>query len=219
MTSFISVLPLSSRAVAPIDITEVTLDSNLELLRRWDSEVGHHIRQAPGRADARWPRWYPYISTIVFFGNLNRKARIFQISVGQDRFPVAMIALLEEERWIDAHQEPSVFLWYLSTAPETYLNSIAHRVGGIPKLLGRTALDVAVTVSLRGAASGRVWLHADPGGGRELCHWYGAQCGLTCLGSNAFPRLPARRTNDGRYFCYTGETAVWAHREMDQWRR
>jgi hypothetical protein len=112
----------------------------------------------------------------------------------------------------------AVFVWYLSTAPDSYWREVANQLPGIPKLVGRAALDAALTISRESLAQGRLWLHADPKGSERLRTWYGTDCGMTCLGDKAFPSLPPFRMNDGRYFCLTQETALWAHRQMDEWR-
>ena len=121
---------------------------------------------------------------------------MFQICLAEDDFPFAMIAILENERWIWDHRQPAVDLWYLAEAPAA---AVAAR--GAPKLLGAAALDVAVTASLNGAANGHLWLHAAPEGGGRLLDWYARRrLERVPLGT----RLPGPRilgrVNDGRYF-------------------
>jgi hypothetical protein len=95
---------------------------------------------------------------------------------------------------------------------------------GVPALLGQAALDVALAVSLAGPAAGRLWLHADPAGGRDLLSWYGLDAIMTRIPPETFPVLPGDvirggRQNDGRYFGFTRETALWARDRLAAWRR
>lgn len=123
---------------------------------------------------------------------------MYQLCLAKDDFPLAMVALLERERWIGRERLPAVYLWYLSGAPAA---AVAAR-GARPKMITAAALDIALTVSMNGPARGRLWLHAAPEGGQKLMDWYRAR-GL----ENVPPgiKLPgpriSERINDGRYFC------------------
>jgi hypothetical protein len=220
LPSFISRLPVSgSNHLVDIDIVEVKED-DWNILKSWDEKVGQHLQET-NRADANW-KWHSRIAPIVFYGGFRRRPRIFQMTIGRDKVPAAMIAILEEERWVENSSENAVFLWFLSTAPDAYWQTVVNDLPGMPKLVGRAALDVALTIALDGLTAGKLWLHADPKGGHGLRAWYGTDCGMTCLGKRAFPTLPgfspSIRSNDGRYFCFTEETAKWAHWQMDEWR-
>jgi hypothetical protein len=87
-------------------------------------------------------------------------------------------------------------------------------------MLTAAALDIAVTVSLNGAARGRLWLHAAPEGGRRLMQWYENQ-GLEHVDGDATlpgPRLGGRQ-NDGRYFQLTPATAAAFSDRLQAYRR
>ncbi len=86
-------------------------------------------------------------------------------------------------------------------------------------MLTAAALDVAVVVSLRGAAQGRLWLHAAPEGGGRLLEWYQAR-GLERVPRTTIlpgPRIGTRH-NDGRYFRLTEESAKTVMHSLDEYR-
>ena len=90
-------------------------------------------------------------------------------------------------------------------------------------MVGLAALDTALVISLQGAAKGRLWLHADPNGGTALPGWYALNAAATRIPEGAFGSLPgdlARgvRSNDGRYFAFTHETAIWAYKRFAAFR-
>jgi len=165
------------------------------------------------RADHEWD-WRWEIPLIAFGGGLARRPRMFQLCLAADDFPVAMVALLENERWIEDHSQPAVYLWYLAGAP-----AAAFTGRDAPKLLTAAALDIAVTVSLNGPPNGRLWLHAAPEGGASLLNWYAAR-GLERMPRKTKlpgPRL-SPRVNDGRYFVLTPEAAVLASDAMSEYK-
>jgi len=165
------------------------------------------------RADRDWD-WRWEIPLIAFGGGLARRPRMFQLCRAADDFPLAMVALLENERWIEDHSKPAVYLWYLAGAPGS---AFAGR--DAPKLLSAAALDIAITVSLSGPPNGRLWLHAAPEGGDALLKWYSGR-GLIHVPRGTSlpgPRI-SQRLNDGRYFVLTPAAAVLAYDAMSSYR-
>jgi hypothetical protein len=165
------------------------------------------------RPDCDWD-WRWEIPLIAFGGGLVRRPRLFQLCLAADDFPLAMVALLENERWIYNQSQSAVYLWYLAGAPAT---TFGDRPA--PKLLTAAGLDIAITVSLNGPAKGRLWLHAAPEGGANLLKWYAGR-GLASVPAKTIlpgPRI-SKRYNDGRYFCLTPATAVIASDAMNEYR-
>lgn len=145
---------------------------------------------------------------------LQRRPHIYQLCIEDDGFPLAMVALLERERWIADQKVAAVYLWYLVGAPAAAVES--H---GRPKLLTAAALDIAVTVSLNGGARGHLWLHAAPEGGQRLLDWYEARGLERVPVGYSLPRARlVPRPNDGRYFWLRPERSVVASELMKAYR-
>ncbi len=143
---------------------------------------------------------------------------MFQLRMAWNKFPLGMISLLENERWLDDHTRPAVFVWFLAAAPAEALSPL-DTGQSVPQLLTSATLDIAVTVSLNGPAGGRLWLHADPGGGDTLFNWY-LNLGLENVGVRTIvpsARLLGRE-NDGRYFRLTPTTAAGFSARFDRYR-
>ncbi len=188
--------------------------------RRWAEQVqAPFITPDPARADRDWD-WEVLIPTLTFAAGVRRQPRMFQISLAATDFPLGMVALLENERWIGRPRQSAVYLLYLSGAPAAAFAAWDEGGrAGAPKLLTAAGLDVAVSVSLNGPAQGRLWLHAAPEGGEGLLAWYRGR-GLEPVPAGAklpSPVLPARR-NDGRYFQLTARRAVGVSRQLDGFR-
>ena len=168
------------------------------------------------RADVGWD-WRNW-GNLVFSRPLRRrKPRLFTLAtrdlVSKASVPLGMIALLEAERWVEDWNEPAVFVWFMSAAPERFLQ---QKLSRIPKSIGRATLDIAISVALDGPADGRLWLHADKTGGASLAQWY-ATGGMTCVPSryrSLPPGAPFRR-NDARYFWHTKVSALKASQSLD----
>lgn len=181
--------------------------------RRWMELVHNpHIKGDARRADADWD--WPTIAALTFFGGLARRPRMFQLCLSAGDFPIGMLALLENERWVEDHARSAVYVWYVAGAP-----SAAVSQHGGPKSVTAAVLDIAVTVALNGPPQGRVWLHAAPEGGARLLTWY-AQQGLAPVAQHV--RLPqprvGSRPNDGRYFLLAEQAAMSFSRKMEGFR-
>jgi hypothetical protein len=165
------------------------------------------------RADRAWD-WRITIPALAFAIGAARRPRMFQVCLAATDHPLAMVVLLENERWIADPAMPAVYVWYLTGAP-----AIATSGHGQPRLLTSAALDIAVTVSLNSRALGRLWLHAAPEGGTRLLDWYRNR-GLEPVPASATlpqPRV-GRRRNDSRYFQMKPEAAVAFSMDLDAFR-
>jgi hypothetical protein len=171
------------------------------------------------RVDATW-NWPAHIELCRAAG-IWRSVRIYQMTVGPEDQPAAMICLLRDERWIDEGRS-AVYLWYLSTAPDSLLSVMT--IGGntgVPGLLGLAVLDVGIVDSINAGWDGRLWLHSEPSGNLlGLPDWYAFAAGATRVSSGSHPWLPGvggwtreNRTDD-YYFAFTQETAQWLYRRM-----
>jgi hypothetical protein len=133
-----------------VDVTVHELPNPLAGSRRcghWmDLVHDPFIADDQARADRDWD-WRWRIPLLTFGGGLARRPRLFQLCRADNDFPLAMVSLLENERWIGDHARSAVFVWYLAGAP-----SWAVASHGAPKLLSAAALDIAISVSLNGPA-------------------------------------------------------------------
>jgi len=182
--------------------------------RRWlDLVHDPFIEGDHTRADHDWD-WAFAIPQLTFAVGVLRRPRMFQLCMAGSDFPLGMVALLENERWIDDQSQPAVYVWYLTGAPSAAV--VDH---GGPKLLTAAVLDIAVALSLNGRAQGRLWLHADPGGGPGLLDWYSNR-GLEPIAASVTLPSPvlAQRRNDGRYFQLTPRSAISVSNSMDAYR-
>jgi hypothetical protein len=167
------------------------------------------IKRHGGRPDADW-NWPYQIAPLVLFGMSHRRGRIFQLTVGSEQRPAAMIALLSRERWCLDAQNSASFLFFLSTAPPECLivtNDSGHDVS--PKMIGQAALDLAVCIALN-ECDGRLWLHADPKGSYNLLTWYqhrGTEI-VDPITHQTLPGFATGRANDGRYLYFNQNTAL-----------
>lgn len=171
------------------------------------------IAKRPDRTDRTWD-WRNLIPALTFGVGSQRGPLIVQLRRQSDGFPLAMAAMLSNERWITNHGQPSIFLWYLTGAPKW-----AFAGQNAPKSITAAALDTAVAISLNGPSNGRTWLHAAPAGGDALLQWYRTR-GLQPV--DAAQPLPGplgrRRPNDGRYFFHNHDSAKLACRSLHSYR-
>jgi hypothetical protein len=193
----------------------------------WHSHVQPIIDRDPSRADNGW-NWMLYVPFAELGGRvLMRKPVGYAVGLSDsesDRFvPCALVQLLGRVPALDEHDRESVFVWFLSTAPDEALTSIEdHPISEdqIPRRLGTIALDVAVTHSLNERRFGRTALYADERGGDVLLQWYQRR-GMTVLpDEDTLPRGPRRllKPSDGRYCYYTVPAAIEASEELDSLR-
>jgi hypothetical protein len=191
----ITVLPTDSGEQIAISYTEIESRFRSPEAQRWAKHVQTpFIAKDPARNDASWDLAVTIPALLAAAGR--RTPRMFQVAAGPGRFPIAMLALLQTERWHADHDQDAVFIWYVAAAPREALLSL-----GGPRLVGTATLDFALLLSLASSAEGRVWLHADPAGGDTLLDWYRRQ-GFVTVPRNVrtLPGTIVRpRMNDGRY--------------------
>lgn len=215
---FLNCLPTGNGGFVPLEVVDVPERDWGACCADWDRTVGEALRQIPSRPDSDW-NWR-LIAKLLRLGRF-RRPRLLQLRVGEKSLPAAMVALLERERWFDGGGL-ATFVWYLSTAPSHLLQVEVSGSLGVPKLVGRAAIDAAMVVSATGEAGGKLWLHADPRG-VDLMLWYGTIPGLTRISERQFSILPGpplvRRRNDGRYFAAPASTSQWTLVDMDHLRQ
>ena len=156
MVPFVNRLPTASGEHLDVVVHELPGWRASALARsRWIDLVHEpFIAKDKQRADWDWD-WRIEIPTLTFGIGITKRPRIYQLCLAEDLFPLAMIAVLETERWIWNHRQSALFLWYMTGAPAA---AVASRRN--PKLITSAALDMALTISLNGRANGRLWLHA-----------------------------------------------------------
>lgn len=130
-----------------------------------------------------------------------------------------MMSIVEEYPHLANNSKSSLFVWFLSRAPDAYLRT-ALRAGrdGVPKLLMQIGVDVAITHSFDLGHEGRIGLHAAPAGADLLLRKYEHDCGMVRLPEGVALPLGFRRVmapNRGRYFYHSEETALAASRRLD----
>ena len=217
---FVSRAPTRSGDFVDIRVTRMTLPHVLW----WHSHVQPLIDQDPQRADRDW-NWLLYVPVSTLAGGvLARQPAGYTLGIPADEedrlIPCALVQLLGRFPALNVPRGKSVFVWFLSTAPDEALLTIEdHPIAEdrLPKRLGSITLDVAVTHSLNKHRWGRTALYADDDGGEELLEWYQRQ-GMSVLPADQrLPSSPRRliKPSDGRYCYYTVESALEASKTLD----
>ena len=193
-------------------------------VRWWHSHVQPIIDQDPDRADRDW-NWLLYIPFSTVAGGVQGRQPVgftvgLRVEERNQLIPCALVQLLGRFPALDAPKGKSVFVWFLSTAPDEALTSIEEYTiteDRVPKRLGSITLDVAVTHSINKHRLGRTALYADEDGGKTLLGWYRRQ-GMSVLpAGERLPRSFRRllKPSDGRYCYYTVQSALEASRSLD----
>ena len=220
---FVSRAPTKSGEEVGIWVTRMTLPHVLW----WHSHVQPVIDEDPQRADRDW-NWLLYVPFSTLAGGLQARQPIgytvgLRVEETNKLIPCALVQLLGRFPALDSAKGKSVFVWFLSTAPDEALLTIKeHSIpeDHIPKRLGSITLDVAVTHSINRYRLGRTALYADEDGGDPLLEWYQRQ-GMSVLpAGERLPRSPRRliKPSDGRYCYYTVQSALVASRSLDSLR-
>lgn len=190
--------------------------------RWWDEHVQPFIDAKPERADSgwNWP-WRIFNLTRLAGGILGQRPTAFVAGVECASPPLFLPCVMNllVEAYADLHDPmlESVFLWYLSPAPEEFFRSGSGRIlGAVPKALMAIGMDMTITHSYNLMRRGRVGLHAAPKGGKELFDWYSdpSRGGMIVIPKGQ--RLAGGwRRNDGRYFYHDEATALAASCRLD----
>lgn len=131
-----------------------------------------------------------------------------------------MILMVERYPYLLDRKLSSVFVWYVTRAPDSALmEQLGVGPARLPRMLMTLALDCAVTRSFNLSLRGRVGLHAASEGGDDLVGKY-LSMGML--------RLPMDRPlpfgyrwmigNDGRYFYHDEASALRQSRLLDRLR-
>ncbi len=215
-------VPTKSDVGLPIRITELTV----EWTRRWHRWVQPFVNAVDGpQADKGW-RWpLKWAETVLIGGLFGQQPRGFVVGVMPDDHsfvPCIIMSVVEDYPHLVDDTRSSVFVWFVSRAPDPYLRTaLRAEPDGVPKLLMQTAIDVAITHSFHLGHEGRIGLHAAPAGEASLARKYEQDCGMVRLPEDAplpfgFCRVMA--PNRGRSFYHSEETALAASRRLDSCR-
>ncbi len=219
--AFAKVAPTKGGGMVQIHVSKMTLPH----VRWWNSHIQPVIDTDPSRADRYW-NWILIAATSNIAGRFfSRKPKGYTIGIESNGFfiPCALIQLMGKFPYFIDQQKKSVFVWYLSVAPEKALISLEDiklNAEELPKRLGAISLDIAVVHSFNWRLKGRTCLHATLEGGDKLLQWYIKQ------GMIPYPRdeklhFGFRRLlvpSDGRYCYFTEEAALEEKNNIDPYR-
>jgi hypothetical protein len=207
-----------SRTGVRVPIQIATLTYNDALF--WQHEIQPDIRRLPDRLDNNWnwPQLMLWLSPIEF---LRRRELVGYVVLVSNRLgmavPAGLVLLSAGYPTLDAPNLPSVFVWYLATAPTAVLSRFD--VPDKPLLL-EVLVDVGMVESEARGYGGRIGLHAANRGNspvsQALYSAYQARCGLMPLPATL--NLPGIRRNDGRYFVASEVVAGNRMIALDSWR-
>jgi hypothetical protein len=177
------------QATIPIKVVRAT-ESESKL---WHSKVHPFIkRDAENRLDVKWD-WHKLVKESSVFHRAQKalKRRSFATfailaCIKDVETPVAMLHLASPYPWVANSDISAVFVWYLASAPQSYLQK---ELGFNARLL-EPMIDSALVFSWLNQLDGRISLHADPRGRKDLENRY-ERVGLIRLEDNV--TLPAAR--------------------------
>jgi hypothetical protein len=195
----------------------------LKWTREWDQWIQPFVNRVEGpQADKGW-RWpLKWAQTLLIGGLLDQQPRGFVVGVQPDAglfVPCIIMSFVENYPYLPDNSKSSLFLWFVSRAPDAYLLKALHvSADRVPKLLMQIASDAAITHSFHLGHEGRIGLHAAPEGEEPLIRKYQHDCGMLRLPEDSPLPLGFRRwmaPNRGRYFYHSEETALAASRRLD----
>lgn len=197
-----------------------------EHARWWQDSVQPYIDASEeARADQRW-RWRRILGAVKLGGSIvGQTPSAFMIGLKRadhEFWPCVMMAMVESYPYLPDPAQRSVFLWYISPAPELFfLQAARFEASEVPKALMAIGMDVAITQSYNAQQHGRLGLHADKRGGPRLVEWYAApdRGGMHQLEATLpLPGVRALLGNDGRYFYHDETSACRVSSRMDAFR-
>ncbi|HEV7241629.1 MAG TPA: hypothetical protein VGQ36_20525 [Thermoanaerobaculia bacterium] len=174
------------------------------------------------QADKGW-RWpLKWAETVLIGGLLRQQPRGFVVGVQPDErsfVPCIIMSMVEDYPHLADNAKSSLFVWFVSRAPDAYLRTALHAESdAVPKLLMQIAVDVAITHSFHLGHEGRIGLHAAPAGEAPLIRKYEQDCGMVRLPEDVALPVGFRKLmapNRGRYFYHSEDTALAASRRLD----
>lgn len=219
---FAKVAPTKSGGMIQIHISKMTLQH----ARWWNSNIQPVIDKESLRADRHW-NWILITATSMISGRfLARKPKGYTIGIESNGFfvPCALIQLIGKFPYLIDGKKKSVFVWFLSVAPEQALVSLEDvklKAEELPKRLGSISLDIAVVEAYNRRLKGRTCLHAVEEGGDKLLNWYSKQ-GMSIYPKEEKLHFGFRRLlipSDGRYCYFTEEAALKEKLNLDPYRK
>lgn len=207
---FVKTAPTKSGEPIPLHISKMTIQH----VKWWHSNVQPVIDERSDRADRHW-NWILIAAASTVSGKfLARKPVGVTVGIekGEHFIPVVLIQLIGKFPYFINHKKKSVFVWYLSVAPDDALlnlTEVSIDANRIPKRMGSIALDIAVTYSANHFRKGRTSLHASIEGGEKLLNWYASR-GMNIYPENEKLHFGFRRLflpSDGRYCYFTEQGA------------
>ena len=188
----------------------------------WDEHVQPEVAQMADRADRNW-RW-PFLLRWVNLvgGGLRQQPLVLTLSAdlgGSRGVHVGFIAVMQKYPFPRRQREDSVFVWFMTAAPEKFLPKLLNcPEDRVPKGLTRLCLDTALVLSYDRSLDGRTWLHASKKGDERLMQWYARQAMSNIPKSVKLPLGYRMLSNDGRYFEYDERGAAAAVAKLDEYR-
>lgn len=208
MRPFVSSAPTSSGTPVNIRVSPITYNDT----KFWEQQIQPEIRQTPDRLDSNW-NWPQLVTWLALSEALRFRKLVGYVALIQSAtglsVPAGMVLLSVGYPSLANPSQPSVFVWYLATAPSNALTRL--QVARKPALL-EVLVDVGMVESEARGYGGEIGLHAanhlNSPASMALYSAYQSRCGLTALPPTV--KLPGIRRNDGRYF--TASPAVAANR-------
>jgi len=173
----------------------------------WDKEVQPLINiesKYTVRADACW-KW------VSFYSSLSRAVRLSKSpsscfvlksksEINKKWYPISMLMVRKPCPALHNNENNSSYLWFLSTAPRSYLSLYYDEH---PKLVGTASIIAMILDSFQEGYKGRIGLHAAKKGGADLIDFYKNRVGLLALPIGIKVNILLSfflGGNDGRYF-------------------
>jgi len=211
--SYITRLPIKKSGDCQVWIEEL---ADRSLIDWWVTNIQPEISKDRDRPDCDWDWRLQYN---IFRRIFAKRQPYFFALCTNGRAETVVLALcfcLAEERYPPNNKLRSLFGWYLTSAPKHILRRHLEKTR-VPGLIGRGSLDAILVKSVAQGHKGRVWLHADPKGGKPLLRKYSGW-GMDRIPENVSVRRFRNDVNDGRYFFYSENSSDKAIKFLDPYR-
>ncbi|MCG8494197.1 MAG: hypothetical protein MI743_21480 [Sneathiellales bacterium] len=209
--TYIKKLPLKSGKDQKVWVEEL---GNPDRIKWWQRYVQPEIAKLD-QPDKNW-NWKKLYSRRLLFPA--KEPRFFALCMKGDEQEIVLslcYCLCVEQFPVDLEKE-SLFVWYISRAPKQAIGKFTE-LQKIPGLLGQGSLDATLVKSLAKGHNGRVWLHADGKGGKDLLNTY-ISWGMTKIPKTTSIYRFGVECNDGRYLFFDEHQAESAMSEFDIYR-